>query len=119
MDKFNKLARLLGAIRAWFANRKAVKAALKEKERFKYVATLQQGTRWEDAGYTSWAYYLLYENGYGKRRFDYTCESSLLKNVAKTTDLYARVVQPWVDGHYSSNQVIDLAKRQVDQRHKT
>ncbi len=103
--------RVWGAFRAWRRNRKIVAAALAEKRRFKHVATVEQKTTWMDAGYHSHEYYTLWENGLGKRRYDYRSDNWLLDK-PEATKVFNHIVQPWLTGRVSTSQVRDFERRQ-------
>ncbi len=92
--------------RGYFAARKRRKEAAEE---IKYIATVYAWTRYDK--YSSRQWYILRENGLGKRTYEYGYESSFLKDAAKTHAEYPNSIVPWVHGKYSNAQMIEYAKK--------
>ena len=105
-------ARLLG----WFRARKHLREALArhkaELDKPVYIATIFSWTWWTDTKYQSSAWYILREDGHGKRTYEYGTDSSNLKNDEKKTSTYPRVIAPWLDGHFSNKAMKEYAAKQ-------
>ena len=75
------------------------------RSKFKYIASVPAVTRWIDVGYDEISYYILYENGYGQKYYDYNKGSWLTKD-SKKHAIYSTVIIPWLKGNFTSDQII-------------
>lgn len=88
--------------RGYFAARRRRKEAQKEVH---YITTVYAWTRWTDIGVQSRQWYILKQDGTGKRFYEYGCDHRFLETKEKNHSEYARIVEPWVLGHWTNQQM--------------
>jgi hypothetical protein len=97
-------AKWLGAYKAWQRRRNA-------RKEIHYIATVYAWTYWTDHRYYSKQWYILKQNGVGKRFYEYGCTTSLLEGKEKLHSSYASFIAPWLHNHYTNQEAIEFARR--------
>lgn len=93
--------------RGYFAARRRRKEAAKE---IKYIATVYGWTIWTDKSVSS-QWYILKEDGLGRRFYEYGYETSFLEYKEKKHSTYPHVIVPWLHKHYSNATMVEYAKK--------
>lgn len=100
-------ARALGALRARSKRRR-------HRKTWYYVATIPVWIQWTDVGGYGKAWYILYQRGDGKRRYEYGHQHSLLGGWEMKFSQYGSVIAPWMAGTWDTEIMRTYAKNQKD-----
>lgn len=90
----------------WRARRRRKEAA----KEVRYIATVFAWTKWREGGYAR-QWWICKTKG-NKRYYEYSSNSVLLRNddKGKNHPEYARIIAPWIGGHWTNKQLADYGR---------